>query len=157
MFIVPIPRFRVDWLSNTTKNTQTAQIMSLNMLFSKSTQQPDSSGSGIEMSQFVLVNRFPISRGSGVYGGGFEDSRSHTVGEGSVDDVSVTRMKKLELRKSKYLRVTRDPTYISHAGELVIRMNIEYIFHSQGSTQKISCCSVNHTFGLSSRSRGLKR
>jgi hypothetical protein len=91
MFIVPIPRFRVNWLSNTTKNTQTAQIMTLNMLFSKSTQQSDGSGSGIELSQFVLFNRFPIARGSGIYGSGFEDSCGHAVGERSVDDVSVTR------------------------------------------------------------------
>ena len=67
-----------------------------------STQQPDGSRSGIELSQFVLCNCFPIARGSGVYGRGFEDSRGHAVGEGSVDDVSVTRMKKEArlLRKS---------------------------------------------------------
>ena len=70
------------------------------MLFSMSSQQPDGSGSGIELSQFVLCNRFPIARGRGVYGRRFEDSRGHAVGEGSVDDVSVTRMKKLNLRKS---------------------------------------------------------
>jgi hypothetical protein len=157
VFIVPIPRFRVDGLSNSTKNTQTAQIMTLNMMFSKSTQQPDGSGSGIELSQFVLCNRFPIARGSGVYGGGLEDGRGYAVGEGSVDDVSVTRMKNFYLKKNECLRVTRDPTHISHAGELVIRMNIEYIFDGQGSTQKISSCGVNHTLGLSGRSRGLKR
>lgn len=97
VFIVPIPRFRVDWLSNTTENTQTAQIMTLNMLFSKSTQQPDGSGSRIELSQFVLFNRFPIARGSGVYGGGFEDSCGHAVGERSVDNVTVNQgIKKVE-------------------------------------------------------------
>ena len=63
--------------------------MSLNMLFSKSTQQSNGSGSGIELSQFVFFNSFPIARGSGVYRGGFEDSGGYTVGERSVDDVSV--------------------------------------------------------------------
>ena len=160
VFIVPIPCFRVDRLSNSTKNAQAAQIMTLNMMCTLSTQQPDGSGSGIELSQFVLCNRFPIARGSGVYGRGFEDSRANAIGEGSVDDVSATRMVKLtskEKRQNQRLRVTRDPTHISHASELVIRMKIEYVFHGQGSTQKISCCSMNHTLGLSGRPRGLKR
>ena len=95
VFIAPIPRFRVDWLPNRTKNTQAAQIVTLNMLFSKSTQQSDGSGTGIELSQFVLINRFPISRGSGIYGGRFEDGCGHAIGEGSVDDISATRMKKV--------------------------------------------------------------
>jgi hypothetical protein len=97
MFIVPIPRFRVDRLPNRTEYTQAAQIMTLNVVFSLSTQQPDGSGSGIELGQFVLFNRFPIARGSWVYWRGFEDSRGHAVGEGSVDDV--TRMMILDLRR----------------------------------------------------------
>ena len=79
------------------------------MLFSMSTQQPDGSGSGIKLGQFVLFNRFPIARGSGVYGRGFEDSRGHAVGKGSVDDVSVTGMKKLELRMKLKKKLTCDP------------------------------------------------
>ena len=79
------------------------------MLFSKSTQQADGSGSGIELSQFVFIDRFPISRGSGVYGGRFEDSRGHAVGEGSVDDISGTRMKMLEMRKEILVVLTCDP------------------------------------------------
>ena len=75
--------------------------MTLNMLFSKSTQQPDGSGSGIELSQFVLFNRFPIARWSGVYRGGFKDSRGHAVGEGSVDDVSATRMVKFGFKTER--------------------------------------------------------
>ena len=43
---------------------------------------------------------FPNSE-KGVYWRGFEDSRGYAVGEGPVDDVSVTRMKMLELRKSE--------------------------------------------------------
>jgi hypothetical protein len=52
----------------------------------------------------VLFNRFPIARGSGVYRGGFKDSRGHAVVERSVDDISVNQeMKKLELRKKLVL------------------------------------------------------
>ena len=104
----------------------------------------------------MLFNRLPIARGSGVYGRGFKDNRRNAVGEGSVDDVSVTRFDMIEKdRNNQRLRMTRDPTDIGHAGELVIWMKIEYVFHSQSSTQKISSCGMNHALGLSGRSRGL--
>ena len=75
--------------------------MTLNMLFSKSAQQPDGSGSRIELSQFVFCNRFPIARGSGVYRCGFKDSCGHAVGKGSIDDVTVTRNEKALIEREK--------------------------------------------------------
>ena len=92
MFIVPIPRLRVNRLSDTTKNPQTAQIVTLDMLLSMSAQQTDGSGSGIKVSELFVCDRFPITGGSRVYRRGFEDGRAHAICEGSVDDISVAKI-----------------------------------------------------------------
>ena len=51
--------------------------------------------------------------------------------------------------------MTGDPTDISHAGELVLGVDIENVFEGQGSSEEITSSGVNDTLWLASGSRGL--
>jgi len=48
-----------------------------------------------------------------------------------------------------------NPTDVSHTRELVIGMDIEDIFHSQSSTQKVTPSGMDNALGLASRTRSL--
>jgi len=58
--------------------------------------------------------------------------------------------------KGQFLRVAGDPTYISHASELVVGMNIKDELHGHRRTQKISTSSVNNTLWFPCRTRRLR-
>ena len=49
----------------------------------------------------MFYDCFPITRRSGVCRCGFKDGRAHAVCEGSVDDVSVTKIIQLNLRNTE--------------------------------------------------------
>lgn len=73
MLIVPIPRLRIDRLSNTSENPQTAQIVVLDVVRSKATEETDGGGCGVELGEFVFVDGLPVSGGGGVHWGGLKD------------------------------------------------------------------------------------
>jgi hypothetical protein len=50
----------------------------------------------------------------------------------------------------KHLRVSGDPANIGHASKLVIRVEVEDIFHGQGYTKQVSTCRVHDTLRLAS-------
>lgn len=160
MFIIPIPSLRVDRLPNTTEHTQAAQIVILDVVFAEAAKKPDCGGGGIELGQLVLLDGLPVARRCGVYGGGFKDSRRNSICKRAVDDVSARRamisaVKQARKHESSNLRMTGDPTNISHASELVVRMYIEHIFYCQRSAKKIATSCVYDTLGIACGSRGL--
>lgn len=53
------------------------------------------------------------------------------------------------------IRVTSNPTNISHARELIIGVDVKDVFDSQSSAEEVSTRGVNNTLGLSSGPRGL--
>lgn len=160
MFVIPIPSLRVDRLPNTTKHAQAAQIVILDVVFTEATKEPDCSGRGIELRQLVLLNGLPIARRCGVYGGGFKNSGRNSVCKRAVDDVSARRVmisavKQIRTHEHSNSRMTGNPTNICHAGELVVRMNIEHIFYCQCSAEKVTTGCVYDTLGFACGSRGL--
>jgi hypothetical protein len=52
--------------------------------------------------------------------------------------------------------VASDPADVGHAGESVIRVDIEDILDGQGGTQKVPSGRVDDTLGLSGRAGGLR-
>ena len=48
--------------------------------------------------------------------------------------------------------MTSDPTDVSHAPELVIGVDIEDVFDSEGCTKKIPSCGVDDTLWFAGRS-----
>lgn len=89
MLVVPIPRLRVDRLAHAAKDAQGAEVVVLDMVRAEAAQEADGGGRGVELRDFVLGDGFPVARGRGVDGCGFEDGGGDAVGEGAVDDVSV--------------------------------------------------------------------
>ena len=59
------------------------------MRLAETTEQTDSGGGGVEVSELVLVDRLPEARGRRVYRGGLEYGCSNTVCERSVDEITV--------------------------------------------------------------------
>jgi len=52
--------------------------------------------------------------------------------------------------------VTCDPTNVSHARELVVRVDIEHVFKGQGGAEKIASGRVNNTFWFAGGSGRLR-
>ena len=53
--------------------------------------------------------------------------------------------------------MTGDPADISHAGELVLGVDIENVLEGQGSSEKVTASGMNDTLWLASGSGGLKK
>ena len=89
VLVVPVPRLRIDGLTHTSEHSQTAEIVLLDMVGPKTTQQADGSGRGVELGDLILIDSLPVTRRGGINWGGLEDGCCHTVGERTVYDVAV--------------------------------------------------------------------
>lgn len=56
-----------------------------------------------------------------------------------------------------YVRVSRDPANIGHAGKLIIGVDIEDIFYSQGRTEQVTASRVYDTLRLARGAGRLRR
>jgi hypothetical protein len=74
MFIVPVPRLRVDRLSDGSENTNGRKVVAFHVLWAETAQETDGSRGRIELGEFVFCNRLPVSRRSRVNWGRFEDT-----------------------------------------------------------------------------------
>ena len=68
MLVVPVPGFRIDGLSDGSQDTQRAEVVALNMVRAKATQQPNSGGRRVELGKLVLGHSLPVTRRSGIDG-----------------------------------------------------------------------------------------
>lgn len=91
------------------------------------------------MSNLVLLDSLPVPGWGGVNWGGFEDGSADSICEWSIHNVSMTG----------------NPTDISHAGELVVWVNIENVFYSEGGAKEVSTSGMNDALGFSCGSRSL--
>jgi hypothetical protein len=55
------------------------------------------------------------------------------------------------------VRVACDPAEIGHAAEAVLRVDIEYVFHSHSGTEEETADRVHDALRLARRSRGLTK
>jgi hypothetical protein len=88
MLIVPVPRLRVDRLSNAAQYPQAAQIVVFHVLSTVTTEQADGSRGGVELRELVLFDGLPVARRSRVDGCRFEDDGGDAVGERAIDNVA---------------------------------------------------------------------
>ena len=138
-FAVPFPGFRVDGLTNTTQDTQTAKVVSINVVCTKTTEETDGRRSRVELRQLVLVNGLPVTGRGGINGRRLKDGSGDTKRERTIDNVCVAS----------------DPANIRHASESVVWMHIEDVLDGERSAQQITTSSVDDTLGLSGGSRCL--
>jgi hypothetical protein len=139
MLVVPVPSFGVNRLTHRAKDTQTAKIIVLHVLSTQSAKETNGSRSRIKLGNLVLLDSLPVAGWGGVNWSGFEDGSADTICEWSINDVGVTS----------------NPTDISHAGELVVWVNIEYVFYGKGGAKEVSASSMNDTLRFSRRTRSL--
>jgi hypothetical protein len=137
MFIVPVPGFGVDRLTDRAKDTQTAEIVVFHMLGTKSVKEVNGSRSRIELGKLVLLDGLPVARWCGVNWSSFKDGSADSICEWSINNVSMSS----------------NPTDISHASELVIRVDIKDVFYSKGGAKEVSSSGMDNTLGVSCRSR----
>jgi hypothetical protein len=119
MFVVPVPGFRVDRFSDRSKDTERAEIMTLNVLGTQTTQEANSSRGRVELSEFMLGYSLPITRRSGIDGRRFKDRGGDSVEKRAIDDVGVAR----------------DPSNVGHAGEAISGVDVKDILHSQSGSE----------------------
>jgi hypothetical protein len=60
------------------------------------------------------------------------------------------------MRTDRSVRVTRDPTNVSHTGEPVIRMDVKDILDGHGRREKVSSSGMDNSLGFSGGSRRLQ-
>jgi len=133
MIIVPVPGLWIDGFTDGTQDTNGRQVVVVDMMSAKTTEETDGSRSRVKVGNLVLFNGLPVTGRGGVYGSGLEEGSCDTVGERAVDDVGMAC----------------DPTNVSHAGEAVVEVNIKDIFEGNGSAEKVTCSRMNETLWLS--------
>lgn len=127
----------------------------------ETTQEADRRGCRIELRQLVFLDRLPVPRRRRVDGGRLEDCGGDTVRQWAINDVTAEDTKKdqkaRQSGKRMNLRVPSDPADISHAGEPVIRMDVEDIFMGEGCAEQVSGRRMYDTFRLARGARRLQR
>ncbi len=159
VFVVPVPRLGVDGLADGAKHPQRRQVMAFNVLVTKAAKQTDGSRRRVELGDAVLLNCLPIARGSRVDGSRLENGRSHAVRKGTVDDVTAGTTAVNEMfahTSTENSRMTCDPPNIGHAGELVVRVHIEYIFDRHGRAEQIPASGMDDSLWLTGGTRRLE-
>ena len=98
----------------------------------------------------MFIDRLPVTRWRRVYRRRLKDSGRDTVCEGSVNNVTVVLPHKESTlpNEEKNIRVPGDPTDISHASELIVRVHIKDIFDRQSRAEKIASGSMYDTLRL---------
>ncbi|RUP44289.1 hypothetical protein BC936DRAFT_149675 [Jimgerdemannia flammicorona] len=123
LFVIPLPRLRVDRLTDGSDDTQGGQIMALDPRVSKTTEGADGGGCGVELGDLVLRDDLPETGWVGR--GGAERERA-------VDDV----------------RVARDPSDVSHAGEDIVLVVVEHVLDRRRGTKEVPACGVDNALGF---------
>jgi hypothetical protein len=59
--IVPVPGFWVDGFSDTSENTEGTEVVILDVMSTKATEETDGGGSRVEMSEFVFLDSLPVT------------------------------------------------------------------------------------------------
>lgn len=113
--------------------------MVLDVLLTHSPEQSDGRGRSVQVRGLPLVDKVPVSRGGWVDWRRLEHRRGDTIGQWTVDDVSVTG----------------DPSDIGHTGEFVLRVNVKDVLDRQKSAQQVSTSGVDDTLWLAGGSRRL--
>ena len=88
MLVVPVPRLGVDGLANASQNTQSAQIVLLDVLMAQTPEKTDGGRCRVELGKLMLLDGFPVARGSGIYRSRLENGGGNTKGERSIDGVA---------------------------------------------------------------------
>ena len=93
MVVIPVLGFRVDGFTDTTQHLEGAEIVAGDVMFTKTTEETDGGGGGVELGDLVLLDSLPVARRGRVNRGRFEDNGADTVEKGSVDDVTDERVR----------------------------------------------------------------
>jgi hypothetical protein len=66
MFVVPVPGFGIDRLTDRAKDTETAEIVVFYVLSAESAKEANGNRSRIELGKLVLLDGLPVARWCGV-------------------------------------------------------------------------------------------
>ena len=79
VFIVPVLSFWIDGFTDATQQSDGAEVVSLGVVLAETMGGTNSSGSGIELGDIVLLDHLPATGWSRVDGGRLEDRGGGTV------------------------------------------------------------------------------
>lgn len=128
-----MPGLWVDGFTDRTQDTNGRQVVVVDMVSAKTTEETDSSRSRVKVGNLVLFNGLPVTGRGGVYRSGLEEGGCDAIGERAIDDVGMAC----------------DPTNVGHAGKAVVGVNIKDVFKSDGSTKKVTRSRMNETLWFS--------
>jgi hypothetical protein len=66
MFVVPVPSLGINWLAERVKDSQTTEIVVLNVVCTYSAKETNDSRSRVELGELVLLNSLPAAGWGGV-------------------------------------------------------------------------------------------
>ena len=61
MFVVPVPSFWIDGFTNATQHLDGAEVVSLGVVLAETTEEMNSSESGVELGDIVLLDHLPVT------------------------------------------------------------------------------------------------
>jgi hypothetical protein len=128
---VPLPDLSSNWLTDGSKNPEVLHLV-LDVLVASTLEQPQRSGSDVELADVVLVDNVPVAREVGVGRRAFEDNGSHTEQQRCVYDVGVTC----------------DPTYITAAEEDIVVVDVEDVLSGCRCSKEVASGCVHDTLRL---------
>mmetsp|Transcript_12076 Transcript_12076/g.34922 ORF Transcript_12076/g.34922 Transcript_12076/m.34922 type:complete len:341 (-) Transcript_12076:267-1289(-) len=135
---VPLPSLWVDRLSHCAQHPEAGPVVLLDLVVSEPHESTNRRRGGVEGGDLVALNQVPVAAVVGVRRDGLEHDCGDTVGEGTVDDVGMTR----------------DPAAVRHTGVDVPRAEAERVFRGHGCVQEVSCCRMGDALRLASGPRG---
>ena len=139
--MVPNPRFRVDGLTHGTENANAGEVKLSRDLAAELHEGADSSWSGVEDRDFVLLDDFPPATRVRCVRGALEDNLGCTVSQGAVHNVGVTG----------------NPAHVSCAPvHIGVCVQIEDVLVSERSLGEVATSGVQNTLGLTGGARGVE-
>ena len=87
MFIVPIPHFGAERLSTASKDSETCEVVALDVVGTHVAKESDSGRCRVKMGDLVLFDSLPVAGGSRVDGGRFDDGGGDPTAQWAIDGV----------------------------------------------------------------------
>lgn len=138
--MIPLPGFGIDGLPNRAYDSQAFPRVASHEVIAQGMQRANGRRRGKECVDLVLVDNFPATAAVRIGGNALKHHRCGTVSQGSINNVGV----------SGY------PANISGTPKHFSLAIVEYVFKGAGRLQQISARRVKHSFGFSSRARGVE-
>ena len=140
VFVVPVPGFRIDRLTDRAQHPQARHIVLVGIIGTRAHQGPDGGGGGVEDIDLMLFHDLPETARVGVARHALKHQRSRAIGQRTIDNVAVAG----------------DPTHVSCTPVDVAILVVEGELMGHRPIKQIAAGGVQHALGLAGRTGGVQ-